>query len=377
VENLENPKNWKLLESRPIQAGRGRVVSIANQKGGVAKTTTAVNLAAGLALRGHRILVVDIDPQANATTGLGLDHRSLPLSTYDLLLGEATLEEVARPTDIKGLDCAPSSVDLSGAEVELVGSMERERRLSDALEGAGGRYDLIFLDCPPSLGLLTVNAMAAAQDLIVPVQCEYYALEGLGQLLGNAERVRRALNPELRIAGFLLTMYDARTKLSSQVADEVRKHFGNLVFGTVIPRSVRLSEAPSFGESVLTLDPSSRGAISYRLLAAEVEARYALAVKPPPPPPGAPVKSDPVVVTSTGTGTHHQERPESAQPEPETEIDVRDEPVRAATSPAPAVVPGTPGPSGHGYGVRAAAPPGATDAWPPGAPWHDEEERKS
>ena len=381
-----NPKNWKLLESRPIQEGRGRVVSIANQKGGVAKTTTSVNLAAGLALRGHRILVVDIDPQANATTGLGLDHRSLPLSTYDLLLGEVSLEEVVRPTLIKGLDCAPSSVDLSGAEVELVGTMERERKLSDALAGAGARYDLIFLDCPPSLGLLTVNAMAAAQDLIVPVQCEYYALEGLGQLLGNAERVRRALNPDLRIAGFLMTMFDARTKLSSQVADEVRNHFGDLVFGTVIPRSVRISEAPSFGEPVLTLDPSSRGAISYRLLAAEVEARYALAVKqPPPPPPGrvtqqvSPARPVARVATPAPSSIAHP----VVEPARGTEVvDVREDSERAldasaissaapAPGPKPVVVRGTPGPSSHGYGVRSAEPPGLTEVWPPGAPWSD------
>ena len=376
----ESPKNWKLLESRPIQEGRGRIVSIANQKGGVAKTTTSVNLAAGLALRGHRILVVDIDPQANATTGLGLDHRSLPLSTYDLLLGEATLEQVVRPTMIKGLDCAPSSVDLSGAEVELVGTMERERKLSDALAGAGARYDLIFLDCPPSLGLLTVNAMAAAQDLIVPVQCEYYALEGLGQLLGNAERVRRALNPELRIAGFLMTMFDARTKLSSQVADEVRNHFGDLVFGTVIPRSVRISEAPSFGEPVLTLDPSSRGAISYRLLAAEVEARYALAVKPPPPPPER--EPSPRAVASVQTTPPPSQvaapqvhvMPEARlDAEVHREIDVTDgsHAKRDEDVPSPHVVRGTSGPSGHGYGVKAAAPPGLTEGWPPGAPWAD------
>lgn len=400
MDIAENPRNWKLLEARPIQQGRGRIVSIANQKGGVAKTTTSVNLAAGLALRGHQILVVDIDPQANATTGLGLDHRSLPLSTYDLMLGEASLEEVVRPTAIKGLDCAPSSVDLSGAEVELVGTMERERKLSDALAGAGARYDLIFLDCPPSLGLLTVNAMAAAQDLIVPVQCEYYALEGLGQLLGNAERVRRALNPELRIAGFLMTMFDARTKLSSQVADEVRRHFGDLVFGTVIPRSVRISEAPSFGEPVLTLDPSSRGAISYRLLAAEVEARYALAVKPPPPPPempkaapaasvssqAAPAQAAPAQTAPAYAAPHAQPAghvPAQTATQPETssalssenevhrEIDVRD---RDEAKTALIVERGAPGPSGHGYGVKAAAPPGVTDNWPPGAPWGEDEE---
>lgn len=313
---------WKLLEARPTEAGKGRLVCVANQKGGVAKTTTSVNLGAALALRGHRILVVDIDPQSNATTGLGIDHRSVERSTYDLLLDEAPLEQCVRPSAIDNLDVLPSSLDLAGAEVELVGSMARERKLAEALTHAGERYDLIFIDCPPSLGLLTVNALAAAQDLIVPVQCEYYALEGLGQLLGNAERVRKALNPELRISGFLLTMYDARTKLSAQVADEVRSHFGDLVFGTVIPRSVRLSEAPSFGEPVLTLDPSSRGSIAYKLLAAEVEARYRLSEMRTPPPDAPP--------------------------------------------PPPAAVPG---PSGRGYGVVTAEPEGLDDAWPRTAPW--------
>ena len=313
--------DWKLLETRPIR-DRGRIVCVANQKGGVAKTTTSVNLGAGLALRGHRVLIVDVDPQSNATTGVGIDHRSVETSTYDLLIGAAPLHEVARRTAIKGLDCAPASLDLAGAEIELAGAMARERKLAEALEGAAERYDLILLDCPPSLGLLTINALAAAQDLIVPVQCEYYALEGLGQLLATAERVRRSLNADLRIVGFLLTMYDARTKLSSQVADEVRSHFGSTVFETVIPRSVRLSEAPSFGEPVVTLDPSSRGAVSYRLLAAEVEERYGLEVHVPPPPP------------------------------------VHD-----------AVRTNTPGPGGRGYGTVAPEPAGSDDAWPRGEPW--------
>ena len=313
--------DWKLLETRPIR-GRGRIVCVANQKGGVAKTTTSVNLGAGLALRGHRVLIVDVDPQSNATTGVGIDHRSVETSTYDLLIGAAPLDEVARRTAIKGLDCAPASLDLAGAEIELAGAMARERKLAEALEGAAERYDLILLDCPPSLGLLTINALAAAQDLIVPVQCEYYALEGLGQLLATAERVRRSLNADLRIVGFLLTMYDARTKLSSQVADEVRSHFGATVFETVIPRSVRLSEAPSFGEPVVTLDPSSRGAVSYRLLAAEVEERYGLEVHVPPPPP------------------------------------VHD-----------AVRTNAPGPGGRGYGTVAPEPAGSDEAWPRGEPW--------
>ncbi|MGI8775106.1 MAG: ParA family protein [Actinomycetota bacterium] len=334
-------------------AGRGRTICIANQKGGVAKTTTAVNLAAALALRGHRILVVDIDPQANATTGLGLDHRSLATSAYDLMLGDGELDDIIVETAIKGLDCVPSTPDLAGAEVELVSEMEREQRLGDALKPVSSRYDLIFLDCPPSLGLLTVNALAAAQDLIVPVQCEYYALEGLGQLLGNAERVRRALNPGLRIAGFLMTMYDARTKLSSQVADEVRSHFGDLVFGTVIPRSVRLSEAPSFGEPVLTLDPSSRGSIAYRLLAAEVEARYRLEPHVPPPPP----PSSPPPAPTAPPATPSSATPPAATPP-------------AATPPdRPAIVRSAPGPGGRGYGTTTQAPKGLDTAWPPRNVW--------
>jgi len=303
-------------------------VCVANQKGGVAKTTTSVNLGAALALRGHRVLLVDVDPQSNATTGVGLDHRAVERSTYDLLVGEASLGEVTRPTGIKGLDCAPASLDLAGAEIELAGAMARERKLGEALEGVGERYDLILLDCPPSLGLLTINALAAAQDLIVPVQCEYYALEGLGQLLGTAERVRRSLNADLRISGFLLTMYDARTKLSTQVADEVRSHFGDAVFGTVIPRSVRVSEAPSFGEPVVTLDPSARGSIAYRLLAAEVEERYGLEVHVPPLPPSEPEVMSPA---------------------------------------APAVA--VPGRGGRGYGTVAPEPAGLDEAWPRGESW--------
>nr|MBA2601588.1 ParA family protein [Actinomycetota bacterium] len=312
---------WKLLEQRPLPSDRARIISISNQKGGVAKTTTAINLGAALALEGLRVLVVDVDSQANATTGLGLDHRSLERSTYDLLIEGTPLAEIAVPTSVDGLHCAPASLDLAGAEVELVAMTQRELRLSEALRDARGEYDFVFIDCPPSLGLLTLNALAAAEDLIVPVQCEYYALEGLGQLLGNAERVRRALNPGLRIAGFLLTMYDARTKLSSQVADDVRSHFGDLVLATVIPRTVRLSEAPSFGEPVVTLDPTSRGSIAYRLVARELIARYGLEQR---------------VV---------KKRPENAP------------------------VPATPGPGGRGYGVVAPEPEGLDRAWPRTQPW--------
>jgi chromosome partitioning protein len=322
-------QDWKLLASRPPTAGLRHIVCVANQKGGVGKTTTSINLATGLALRGHRVLLVDIDPQSNATTGLGIDHRGLELSTYDLLLDETRLADVVTSTEIERLDCAPASVDLAGAEVELVSAQGRERRLAMALANAGDDYEVIILDCPPSLGLLTINALAAAEDLIVPVQCEYYALEGLGQLLGTAERVRRSLNPDLRIVGFLLTMYDARTKLAGQVAEEVRKHFGELVFETIIPRSVRLSEAPSFGEPVLTLDPSARGSVAYRLLAAEVEARYGLQTHPPPP------------------------------PQVEEKVITLDEPRPAAV----------PGPEGRGYGTHTKEPLGLDDVWPRPAPW--------
>jgi chromosome partitioning protein len=324
-------KDWKLLEVRQIVPGTGRILCVANQKGGVAKTTTSVNLGAALALRGHRVLVVDVDPQANATTGLGIDHRAVTASSYDLMLGDASVAEVAQPTAIEGLFCVPAAVDLAGAEVELVGSLARERKLEDALAGTQGSYDVVFLDCPPSLGLLTINALVAAQDLIVPVQCEYYALEGLGQLLNTAERVRRSLNPELRIVGVLLTMYDARTKLSSQVSDEVRAHFGELVFKSVVPRSVRLSEAPSYGEPVVTLDPSSRGSISYKLLAAELEERYGLATKDPSAP----------------------------APEP------------VAAPVAEAVRPATPGPGGRGYGTVTPEPEDVHVAWPRTEPWSE------
>jgi chromosome partitioning protein len=319
---------WKLLEPQPLEGPGGRVVCVANQKGGVGKTTTTVNLAAALALRGHRVLVVDLDPQANATTGFGIDHRGVARSTYDLLLGDAGLAEVVVPARIRNLSVAPASLDLAGAEIELVGSMAREHRLKEALESAEG-YEIVFLDCPPSLGLLTVNALVAAVDLMVPVQCEYYALEGLGQLLHTSERVRRSLNPRLRIAGFLLTMFDGRTKLAGQVADEVRSHFGALVYETVVPRSVRLSEAPSYGEPVVTLDASARGSLAYRLLASEVEARYGLDVHVPPPP-----------------------RSGSEVPAP----------------PPPARVP-SPGPGGRGYGTVAPEPPGLDNAWPPMQPW--------
>ena len=247
-----------------------RVIAVANQKGGVGKTTTAVNLGASLAELGHRTLVVDLDPQANATTGLGLDPRAISVSIYDVLLNDAALDDCVEATSVRNLFVAPSSLDLAGAEIELVPAFSRERRLARAIEGVIDHYEFVLIDCPPSLGLLTVNALAAATEVIVPIQTEYYALEGLGQLLRNVELVKKNLNPVLEVSKIILVMFDARTKLSEQVVEEVRAHFGDKVCKQMVPRSVRLSEAPSFGQPITTFDPSSRGAVAYRLLAKEV-----------------------------------------------------------------------------------------------------------
>ena len=253
----------------------GRIVAIANQKGGVGKTTTAVNLGAALAEAGKRVLLVDLDPQGNATTGLGIEARDADVTVYDVLIHEAGLEDCLEPTAVRNLFVAPATIDLAGAEIELVAALSRERRLARALEDVAGEFDYVFIDCPPSLGLLTVNGMTAADEVFVPIQCEYYALEGLGQLVRNVELVRANLNPELRVSSIILTMYDARTKLAEQVAQEVRRHFGEVVCESVIPRTVRLSEAPSFGQPVITFDPGSRGAEAYRGLAKEVMVRAA------------------------------------------------------------------------------------------------------
>ncbi len=247
-----------------------RVLAIANQKGGVGKTTTTINLAASLAELGYRTLVVDLDPQGNATTGLGLNPWSVDVSMYDVLLREAPLEDCIEASSVRNLFVAPANLELAGAEVELVPVFSRELRLRRAIDPLRGDYQYILIDCPPSLGLLTINGLAAASEVLVPIQCEYYALEGLGQLLRNVDLVKKNLNPDLDVSALVLVMYDARTKLSEQVAREVRSHFGDRVCRNVIPRTVRLSEAPSYGQPITVFDPSSRGAIAYRELAKEV-----------------------------------------------------------------------------------------------------------
>lgn len=247
-----------------------RIIAVANQKGGVGKTTTAVNLGAGLAELGYRVLVIDLDPQGNASTGLGINHRNVQGSIYDVLMNGVPIEDCVEPTAVRNLFVVPATIDLAGAEIELVPAMSRELKLRRALTEVTADYDFTLIDCPPSLGLLTVNGLAAATDVIVPIQCEYYALEGLGQLLRNVSLVRGNLNAELDVRGIVLTMYDARTKLAEQVEHEVRTHFGPKVYRTVVPRTVRISEAPSFGQPITVFDASSRGAIAYRELAKEV-----------------------------------------------------------------------------------------------------------
>jgi chromosome partitioning protein len=259
----------------------GRVIAVANQKGGVGKTTTAVNLAAALALDGHPALLVDFDPQGSSTTGLGLHTVGIEGTIYEPLLGARPLAEVVRPTGIEGLHLVPASRDLAGAEIELVTLAGREHRLHLALASVRTRYEFVLIDCPPSLSLLTVNALRAADGVLIPLQCEYYALEGLTALLDTVGRVRDTLNPALALAGLVLTMFDGRNSLAQQVQHEVRTHFGEQVFRAVIPRNVRLSESPSHGLPVLLYAPASRGAAAYRALAREIAPAPRAVPEPP------------------------------------------------------------------------------------------------
>ena len=250
----------------------GETIACANQKGGVGKTTTVVNLASYLALAGDRVLVIDLDPQGNATSALGID-RARDRSVYDAVIDDAQLAELAIGTQVEGLTLIPSSMALAGAEVELTPLEQRERRLAGLLGPVRSEYDYILIDCPPSLGLLTINALTAADSTLIPIQCEYFALEGLGQLLATIRLITDHLNPRLEVKGAVLTMYDTRTRLSSEVGDEVRSHLGDRVYDTIIPRAVRLSEAPSHGLPIHLFAPSSRGAIAYRDLADEMRVR--------------------------------------------------------------------------------------------------------
>ncbi|QXB19661.1 MULTISPECIES: ParA family protein [Corynebacterium] len=254
-----------------------RVITVANQKGGVGKTTTSVNLAASLSRQGMKVLVIDLDPQGNASTALGAEHTSGTTSSYEVLIGEAdAADAVQAHADNENLFCIPATIDLAGAEIELVSMVRREYRLHDAIRRGFMQehgFDYVFIDCPPSLGLLTINAMTAVDEVLIPIQCEYYALEGVGQLLGNIGMIREHLNHNLHISAILLTMYDARTRLAADVADEVRGQFGQVVLNNVIPRSVKVSEAPGYGQTVIDYDPGSRGALAYFDAAKELALR--------------------------------------------------------------------------------------------------------
>ncbi len=264
--------------SRPVRsaAPATAIVAFANQKGGVGKTTSSVNAAAALARRGYRVLLIDSDPQGNATSSFGVDKSLLRYSIYDVLVDDLPVTQAVAVTDRPSLDLLPSTPILAGAEIELVDVDDRERRLSKALAGALHRYDVVLIDCPPSLGLLTVNALTAARSIVVPIQCEYLALEGLGQLITTIDLVKRRLNPALDIVGVLMTMFDARTRLSSHVVEEVRRYFPERIFETIVPRSIRLAEAPSYGQAIFEYDPASRGAVAYEAFAGELIERLDL-----------------------------------------------------------------------------------------------------
>ncbi len=320
----------------PDTPGSARIVAIANQKGGVGKSTTAVSLGAALAEIGFRILVVDLDPQGNASTGMGIRHEQRVVNSYDVIVAETPVTEAIVHSPVPGLDAIPSTIDLAGAEIELVSQFSREGRLKRALAPVGkGVYDFIFLDCPPSLGLITVNALTAADELIVPIQCEYYALEGLGQLLRNVSLVQQNINPELRLTGIVMTMFDPRTKLSEQVVEEVRRFFGDIVYDAIIPRTVRLSEAPGYGVPITVYDSKSKGAESYRLLALEV------ALRPPPEAPMATYDHLPDVVMpamveeAPPAVPAAKESLEEALPEPKVEAQAPPEARPKPETPAP------------------------------------------
>jgi chromosome partitioning protein len=252
----------------------GTVVAIANQKGGVGKSTTAINLGAGLAFQGERVLIIDLDPQGNTSSGLGVDRLTIDTSTYDVLVDGMAIADVLEPTSVRGLHVVPATIELAGAEIELVSMFSRELRLKQALAEAVEDYDFILIDCPPSLGLLTINGLAAADEVLIPIQCEYYALEGVSQLTRNIDLVKGNLNPQLVIEGVVLTMFDGRTTLAADVVEQVRSHFADTTYKTVIPRTVRLSEAPSYGEPIEAYDDMSRGAIAYRELSREFRRRH-------------------------------------------------------------------------------------------------------
>jgi chromosome partitioning protein len=288
-----------------------RVIAIANQKGGVGKSTTAVSLGAALAEAGRRVLVLDLDPQGNASTGMGIRHDAREVSVYDIVVGEASIADAVVQTPVPNLWAVPSTIDLAGAEIELVSQFSRELRLRKALEPLreARTYDIVLLDCPPSLGLLTINALAAALELIVPIQCEYYALEGLGQLLRNVSLVQKNINPNLQLTGIVMTMFDPRTKLSEQVVAEVKRYFGDRVYDVIIPRTIRLSEAPGFGQPITVYDPKSKGAESYRRLAKEVDE------KPPPSAPMPAMDNLPRVVIARPTDAESPSEDASADEE--------------------------------------------------------------
>ncbi|HEX9643330.1 MAG TPA: AAA family ATPase [Acidimicrobiia bacterium] len=260
--------------SDPSTNGRATIVAIANQKGGVGKSTTAINLGAALAFQGERVLILDMDPQGNTSSGLGIDRSAIGNSMYEVLVDEVPMEDVVEPSSVRDLFIVPATIELAGAEIELVPMFSREMRLARALQPVLDDYGFALIDCPPSLGLLTVNGLAAADEVMIPIQCEYYALEGVSQLVRNIQLVKQNLNPQLEVEGVVLTMFDGRTTLSSDVATQVRDHFGETTYRTVIPRTVRLSEAPSYGEPIEAFDPMSRGAIAYRELAREFRRRH-------------------------------------------------------------------------------------------------------